>query len=656
MRSWFRGKFGGLALFGVIAALVAGGLAWVTVEALRLEEEKWRERAEAANKLQVHLALWNLDSRIAPFLTREEDRPYNHFSAVYAPSLALQPTGKNYASGTVLELSPLVSAELPDWVTLHFQVDAERGWNSPQVLSPLMNKRLAEVLGTNTNKKQQQAVMPCDRSAALKQLAEHVKPDVLFSSLNDFDEPPRRENTALVLANPVVAQQAQAPSAQPQAPNAPQTFNQRGYQMAQGQQQLDQQKIDPEFLSRAGASSKLKQDLNANNRVDNETPDVALANTLGNGERWFSFNPKRAPASEQVAVGLGSMVPVWLTGDDGVERLVIARLVHIGDKQVCQGLLLDWARLQEHLKREVADRFPEAQFVPARQGFLPEKSERAMSVLPVEMDPGPLHLPEIPAWTPMRVGLALAWSAALVALLAVCLGGWTLLELSERRIRFVSAVTHELRTPLTTLRLYLDMLTGGIVQDEKQKSEYLHTLHTETERLNRLVGNVLDFSRLENQRPRLEMTTVVVADLLEQVREAWQSRCDGCDKLLIVDDKTPVGRTLTTDLRLVPQVLGNLVDNACKYSAGAQDRRIWLRATTEGRKIVFEVEDRGPGVAQGERRSIFRAFRRGHGTDTTGGVGLGLALAQRWARLLGGSLTLRPVTQGACFRLELPAK
>ena len=274
------------------------------------------------------------------------------------------------------------------------------------------------------------------------------------------------------------------------------------------------------------------------------------------------------------------------------------------------------------------------------------------------MDPGPLVLAALPTWTPMRVGLALAWSAALVALLAVGLGGWTLLELSERRIRFVSAVTHELRTPLTTLRLYLDMLTGGIVQDEKQKSEYLNTLHTETERLNRLVGNVLDFSRLENQRPRLEETRVPVADLLEQVREAWQARCDGCDKLLIVEDKTTVGRTVATDMRLVPQVLGNLVDNACKYSAGADDRRIWLRASAEGRKIVFEVEDRGPGVAQGESRSIFRAFRRGRGTDTTGGVGLGLALAKRWARLLGGCLALRPVTEGtgACFRLELPGK
>ena len=114
---------------------------------------------------------------------------------------------------------------------------------------------------------------------------------------------------------------------------------------------------------------------------------------------------------------------------------------------------------------------------------------------------------------------------------------------------------------------------------------------------------------------------------------------------------------LTTDVQIVQQILGNLIDNACKYSRDAQDRRIWLRAcAVAGRRVQFDVEDRGPGVQPRERRSIFRAFRRGRSADVTGGVGLGLALAQRWARLLGGKLSLRSSQScpGACFRLELP--
>src|SRR5262249_49192528 len=192
-------------------------------------------------------------------------------------------------------------------------------------------------------------------------------------------------------------------------------------------------------------------------------------------------------------------------------------------------------------------------------------------------------------------------------LTAVGLGGWTLLNLSERRIRFVSAVTHELRTPLTTLRLYLDMLASGLVREEQQKAEYIQTLNAEADRLNRLVGNVLDFSRLENQRPRLEKTSIVVADLLAQVQATWQGRCQNADKELVIANETGDGATLFTDVNLVSQVLGNLIDNACKYSRGAKDPRVWLRARTGGpNQLWLEVEDCGAGVAPRERRSTCR--------------------------------------------------
>ncbi len=176
--------------------------------------------------------------------------------------------------------------------------------------------------------------------------------------------------------------------------------------------------------------------------------------------------------------------------------------------------------------------------------------------------------------------------------------------------------------------------------------------------MNRLVGNVLDFSRLENQTPRLNKATVTLAALLEGVREAWQGRCRSAGKELVVEAAVPVETLVDTDVALAQQVLGNLLDNACKYSKGGGDRGVGVRGVGVGGGVVLEVEDRGPGVADGERRSIFRPFRRGRGADVTaGGVGLGLALAERWARLLGGQLTLRagPEGAGACFRLELPA-
>src|SRR5205814_10131263 len=137
------------------------------------------------------------------------------------------------------------------------------------------------------------------------------------------------------------------------------------------------------------------------------------------------------------------------------------------------------------------DRFPDARLVPLPDGT-PANAERVMSSLPVQLDPGPPPLaPQ--RWTPLRIGLSVAWAATLFGLVAVGLSGLSLIDLSERRIRFVSAVTHELRTPLTTLRLYLDMLTSGMVKEETQRDEYLNTLSAESERLHRLIGNVLDF-------------------------------------------------------------------------------------------------------------------------------------------------------------------
>jgi signal transduction histidine kinase len=117
---------------------------------------------------------------------------------------------------------------------------------------------------------------------------------------------------------------------------------------------------------------------------------------------------------------------------------------------------------------------------------------------------------------------------------------------------------------------------------------------------------------------------------------------------------------VNTDAAMVQQIVGNLIDNARKYTRDAEDKRIWVWARPgAGNGVVLEVEDRGAGVPAGERKSIFKPFRRGEQADSkAGGAGLGLALAKSWAEVLGAALTYRPADggTGACFRLELPGK
>ncbi len=370
---------------------------------------------------------------------------------------------------------------------------------------------------------------------------------------------------------------------------------------------------------------------------------------------------------QTVEVRLGSMRSIWLPSAEHPEFLLIVRGARVGGKPVFQGYVVDWGKLQALLTDEVADLFPDAHFTPLPPGE-PARPDRAMTALPVEFDPMLEDLPEqhvpvdpeslpSPGWTPLRIGLTFAWGAALIALLAVGLGGWSLLDLSERRIRFVSAVTHELRTPLTTLRLYLDLLSSGMVNDEKQKSEYLTTLNGEADRLHRLIGNVLDFARIEKSRTAVQKRPTDVALLLDQLNRNWHERCAAAGKDLVIDNRVGEGANVTTDPGLVEQIVGNLIDNAQKYSRDANDPRIVLRAVANDGRLTIEVEDRGPGVTKGERCSIFRPFRRGLDADVkAGGVGLGLALATRWAQSLGGKLSIGAGNDniGACFRLDLP--
>jgi hypothetical protein len=151
--TWLRGKLRGFFAYLGIAALLLGGLGWATHAALRVEDE---QRLAAANAREsehlylaqkeradrLRLALWRLDSRLAPALAREDSRPYPQYVALHTPFPALTSSGIACAPGQVYLPSPLLTAELPDWMRLHFQVDQTNGWTSPQVVPEELQKIL----------------------------------------------------------------------------------------------------------------------------------------------------------------------------------------------------------------------------------------------------------------------------------------------------------------------------------------------------------------------------------------------------------------------------------------------------------------------------------------------------------------------------------
>jgi signal transduction histidine kinase len=662
MKQWLGGLRGGLLKFAVITGLVAGGLGWATAAALRLEREQLADRAAAERTNKLNVAMWRLESQVTPFLAREHSRPFDHYSAVYAPPVTLNNAGTCLPPGAIVEPSPLLNAELPAWMLLHFQLTASR-WESPQVPAASLSKRLSHprIRAAMTN------VTP-ERRHVLESLACRLPPSEMLAIARERTEPATLHDVTLLLAN---RNPANAPSGQklleqgqaflPQGQEA----NLAGSNLATQMPQAANPSAN-EYGKRSAYQNRINEE---NAKVAQRvTRDQAENNSVFNGENWFQPREAKVEAGKngpqgksqpgtEATVALSKMVPLWVRAGQA-DELLLLRLVNVEGREICQGIVLDAPALCDLLTETVTDLFPSAQLLPVRE-VVADQLEQTMTALPFRLDPGPPEPVAEPGWSPLRVGLAMAWSAAGIALIAVALGGWSLLDLSERRIRFVSAVTHELRTPLTTLRLYLDMLLGGLVRDETQRLEYLQTLNAETDRLNRLVGNVLDFSRLEKHQPQVILASVGVAGLLTQVHDTWLGRCREAGKELIVENSLAADAVLCTDAGLLLQILGNLLENACKYSRGSDDPRVWVRVRPDKGQIQIDVEDRGPGVPAADRGLIFRAFRRGRGTEVAvaGGVGLGLALAHRWAHLLGGRLLLCPPEPqgGACFRVELPA-
>jgi len=255
------------------------------------------------------------------------------------------------------------------------------------------------------------------------------------------------------------------------------------------------------------------------------------------------------------------------------------------------------------------------------------------------------------------VTLVFAWGTVALTIVVVGLALRAAIDLGERRGNFVSAVTHELRTPLTTFRLYSEMLADDMVPDEETRREYLSTLRSEAERLCHLVDNVLVFARVEEGRLRARREEARVGDILERCAQRLENRARRSNMELVLDGGAGELCIVRVDAEAIEQILFNLVDNSCKYAAGADDRRIHVTTADAGSFVEVHVSDHGPGVSPEDEKRIFEPFHRAeiHAAGPAPGVGLGLALSRRLARAMGGDLQLdRSHPHGAAFVLSLP--
>ena len=227
------------------------------------------------------------------------------------------------------------------------------------------------------------------------------------------------------------------------------------------------------------------------------------------------------------------------------------------------------------------------------------------------------------------------------------------LRYAEQRSNFVAAVTHELRTPLTAIRMYGEMLRDGIVASDAKRDEYHRHITAESERLTRLVNNVLELSRLEQGARRAEPESGELGPVVREVAEVVRPHVESAGFALQLDVEPDLPR-VRFERDALMQALFNLVDNAVKYADGGAPKEILLGCRRDGDALRLTVRDRGPGVPAPSLRRIFEPFYRAENelTRRRRGTGIGLALVRGLVEAMGAQVSGRNLPEGG-FEVEI---
>jgi signal transduction histidine kinase len=270
-----------------------------------------------------------------------------------------------------------------------------------------------------------------------------------------------------------------------------------------------------------------------------------------------------------------------------------------------------------------------------------------------------------------RSGGAVVVDALALTLVLVLLGGHyglyrlglQQIDLAVQRSDFVSAVSHELKTPLTAIRMYGEMLRAGWVQDEARRQTYYDFIFFESERLSRLIANVLQLAHLTNHDAPLALKEYTLHHLLDLVRSKVSTQADAVGfalRFLIEEAAHDLeAASVLVDADAFVQIFINLVDNALKFSAHAEVKRVDIglrQHASQPQQAVLFVRDYGPGVAPDQMQRIFELFYRAEDelTRQTRGTGIGLALVKVLATKIHATVNLHNRNPGAEFQLMLP--
>jgi two-component system sensor histidine kinase KdpD len=223
------------------------------------------------------------------------------------------------------------------------------------------------------------------------------------------------------------------------------------------------------------------------------------------------------------------------------------------------------------------------------------------------------------------------------------------IEAEQLRSSLLSSVSHDLRTPLAVITgATSTLLEGAQTVSEVTRHDLLTTVLEEAERLNRLIRNLLDMTRLESGAVKVKKEWLPLEELVGAALNRLDARLSGREVHVELPADLPL---VPCDAVLIEQTLINLLENAAKYSTGAID----IGATVTSGELVVEIADRGPGVPPGQEKRVFEKFQRASHEGNPDGVGLGLTICRAIVTAHGGRIWVtNREGGGAAFRFALP--
>lgn len=223
------------------------------------------------------------------------------------------------------------------------------------------------------------------------------------------------------------------------------------------------------------------------------------------------------------------------------------------------------------------------------------------------------------------------------------------LKLSERQNNFLLSVTHELKTPLAANKLYLQTVTKRELTKDQQ-NELIKKAIEENTRLERMIDNILNASRLENNALKLEKEHFDLTQLMQGIASRFNTMLE--KETVELENKESI--SISADKFLIETILNNLVDNALKYAGN--ESPVVLYANVSGGSIHFGVKDQGPGISKENKSEIFKKFFRVGNEEirTQKGSGLGLFIVRQLVRMHGGTVScLDNQPKGTDFKITL---